>query len=111
MPAPAPRDHPAHTTPLSAAPLDEASDENAHIVGPASAGDRHFLQDYLSGVHAGDGARVIRPVLPGMTSAPVVFTRVAKTPLGRSVGASPGGDTLQVVEKLVEPWGGRLVDL
>jgi hypothetical protein len=65
----------------------------------------------LSSVHAGNGARIIRPVLPGITSAPIVFTRVQKRPLGVAIDSSPSYPKLQTIEKLLEPWQQQVVDM
>ncbi|KAH7268817.1 fungal-specific transcription factor domain-containing protein [Fusarium solani] len=102
---------PGPASPSRPVPLDEAEDDNPHIIGPAIASDRHFLEDYLSSVHAGNGARIIRPVLPGITSAPIVFTRVQKRPLGVAIDSSPSYPKLQTIEKLLEPWQQQVVDM
>lgn len=84
-------------------PLDEAEDDSPHIMGPAVASDRHFLEDYLSATQTGNNGRTIRPVLPGMASSPVVFTRVQKKPLGTATHMSVSRMKLQIIEKLLEP--------
>ncbi|KAJ5145912.1 uncharacterized protein N7515_000476 [Penicillium bovifimosum] len=94
-------------TPLSL----EADDDNPHILGPAVTGDTHILADYLSNIPGGQGIREIRPVEPGSSSSPVIFTKVQKRPLGLLVGSSPALEKLQTIEKLVEPFGPRLIDL
>ncbi|KAJ5794746.1 transcriptional regulator family: Fungal Specific TF [Penicillium paradoxum] len=94
-------------TPLSL----EADDDNPHILGPAVTGDNHVLADYLSNISGGQGIREIRPVQPGSSSSPVIFTKVQKRPLGLMVNSSPALDKLQTIEKLVEPWGPHLIDL
>lgn len=94
-------------TPLSL----EAEDDNPHILGPAVTGDNHILADYLSNISGGQGIREIRPVEPGSSSSPVIFTKVQKRPLGLMVNSSPALHKLQTIEKLVEPWGPHLIDL
>ncbi|KAJ6132614.1 transcriptional regulator family: Fungal Specific TF [Penicillium samsonianum] len=94
-------------TPLSL----EADDDNPHILGPAVTGDNHVLADYLSNISGGQGIREIRPVEPGSSSSPVIFTKVQKKPLGLMVNSSPALHKLQTIEKLVEPWGPHLIDI
>ncbi|KAJ5685826.1 hypothetical protein N7536_008445 [Penicillium majusculum] len=94
-------------TPLSL----EADDDNPHILGPAVTGDNHVLADYLSNISGGQGIREIRPVEPGSSSSPVIFTKVQKRPLGLMVNSSPALHKLQTIEKLVEPWGPHLIDI
>lgn len=94
-------------TPLSL----EADDDNPHILGPAVTGDNHVLADYLSNISGGQGIREIRPVEPGSSSSPVIFTKVQKRPLGLMVNSSPALHKLQTIEKLVEPWGPHLIDM
>ncbi|KAJ5576098.1 Transcription factor [Penicillium sp. DV-2018c] len=94
-------------TPLSL----EADDDNPHILGPAVSGDNHVLADYLSNIPGGQGMREIRPVEPGSSSSPVIFTKVQKRPLGLLVGSSPAVEKLHTIEKLVEPFGPHLIDL
>lgn len=94
-------------TPLSL----EADDDNPHILGPAVTGDNHVLADYLSNISGGQGIREIRPVEPGSSSSPVIFTKVQKRPVGLMVNSSPALHKLQTIEKLVEPWGPHLIEL
>jgi hypothetical protein len=94
-------------TPLSL----EADDDNPHILGPAVTGDNHVLADYLSNISGGQGIREIRPVQPGSSSSPVIFTKVQKRPVGLMVNSSPALQKLQTIEKLVEPWGPHLIEL
>jgi hypothetical protein len=89
----------------------EADDDNPHILGPAVTGDNHVLADYLSNIPGGQGIREIRPVEPGSSLSPVIFTKVQKKPLGLLVGSSPALEKLQTIEKLVEPFGPHLIDL
>ena len=84
-------------------PLDEAEDDSPHIMGPAVASDKHFLEDYLSTTQTGSNGKTIRPVLPGLASSPVVFTKVQKRPLGTARHVSVSRAKLQMVEKLLEP--------
>ncbi|CAG8132629.1 unnamed protein product [Penicillium olsonii] len=93
-------------TPLSL----EADDDNPHIVGPVVTGDSHVLADYLSNI-SGQGMREIRPVEPGSSSSPVIFTKVQKRPLGLTVNSNPAMKNLETIEKLVEPWGTHLIEL
>ncbi|CAG8221095.1 unnamed protein product [Penicillium salamii] len=94
-------------TPLSL----EADDDNPHILGPAVTGDNHVLADYLSNISGGQGIREIRPVEPGSSSSPVIFTKVQKRPLGLTVNCSPAMKNLETIEKLIEPWGPHLIEL
>ncbi|OQD80387.1 hypothetical protein PENANT_c036G06039 [Penicillium antarcticum] len=94
-------------TPLSL----EAEDDNPHILGPAVTGDNHVLADYLSNISGGQGIREIRPVEPGSSSSPVIFTKVQKRPFGLTWNSNPALHKLQIIEKLVEPWGSHLIDL
>ncbi|CAG8248089.1 unnamed protein product [Penicillium salamii] len=94
-------------TPLSL----EADDDNPHILGPAVTGDNHVLADYLSNISGGQGIREIRPVEPGSSSSPVIFTKVQKRPLGLTVNFSPAMKNLETIEKLIEPWGPHLIEL
>lgn len=94
-------------TPLSL----EAEDDNPHILGPAVTADNHVLADYLSNISGGQGIREIRPVEPGSSSCPVIFTKVQKRPFGLTWNSNPALHKLQIIEKLVEPWGSHLVDL
>jgi len=93
-------------------PLHPADDDDSpHILGPAVTGDSHVLADYLSNVR--DGRRaipVIRPMLGG-DSEPVIFTKVQKRPLGMVVDPTPPSLQLQMIQKLVEPWEERLVEV
>ena len=91
---------------LGAAPeaaFDANDEDNPHIVAPATAADSHFLQDYLSSIHATQGERAIRPALPGTASAPVVFMRVRKRPVGLTIDPNPSSAKLQMIVKLLEP--------
>ncbi|KAJ5573922.1 transcriptional regulator family: Fungal Specific TF [Penicillium hispanicum] len=94
-------------TPLSL----EAEDDNPHVVGPAVMGDSHVLAGYLSSFPGGRGMRSIRPVEPGSSSSPIVFTKVQKRPLGLMLNSNPALHKLQIIEKLIEPWSLHLVDL
>ncbi|USP74948.1 hypothetical protein yc1106_02222 [Curvularia clavata] len=84
-------------------PFDANDEDNPHIVAPATAADSHFLQDYLSSIHATHGERAIRPALPGTASAPVVFMRVKKRPVGLTIDPNPSSAKLQMIVKLLEP--------
>lgn len=94
-------------TPLSL----EAEDDNPHIVGPAVIDDSHVLADYLSAFSGSRGIRSIHPMEPGSSSSPIVFTKVQKRPVGMILNSNPALHKLQIVEKLIEPWSSRMVDL
>jgi hypothetical protein len=98
----------AQDTPLS---LEADDDDNPHILGPAVTGDNHVLADYLSNISGGQGIREVRPVEPGSSSSPVIFTKVKKRPVGLMVNSSPALQNLRIIEKLVEPWGPNLIEL
>lgn len=89
--------------PDSAVSLDTTEEDNPHIVGPATAGDSHFLDDYLSSIHTSDGGRIVRPVPPGVTTTPVVFMKVKKRPVGVSSHPSLSDNKLETIMKLLEP--------
>ncbi|KAI1084722.1 fungal-specific transcription factor domain-containing protein [Whalleya microplaca] len=98
----------AQDTPLS---LDEAEADNPHIIGPDMTNDNKVLADYLSTVNQNTGImRLIRPP-PGTHSGPVIFTKVQKRALGVSLNSTLAASKLQVIEKLLEPWGLRLIQL
>ncbi|EUC29299.1 hypothetical protein COCCADRAFT_106892 [Bipolaris zeicola 26-R-13] len=91
---------------LGAAPevaFDADNEDNPHIAAPATAADSHFLQGYLSSIHAAQGERAIRPALPGTASAPVIFMRVKKRPVGLTIDPNPSSAKLQMIVKLLEP--------
>jgi hypothetical protein len=95
-------------TPLS---IDDAAQENPHIVGPANTNDSQVLADYLSIIsHSNGGIRMIRPV-PSSRSKPVLFASVQKRPLGMDFVSNPSREKLRIIEKLLEPCVGKLVDL
>ncbi len=107
--------HATTDTPMS---LDIAEDDNAHIIGPDIMHDSQVVADYLSLVHPSAGIlRLIRPQpgTPGARSGggggAVIFTKVRKQPLGTSALSSPSSSKLQIIEKLVEPWSRRLLDM
>ncbi|EGY14508.1 uncharacterized protein VDAG_05672 [Verticillium dahliae VdLs.17] len=86
-------------------------DDSPHIVGPAVTSDSHVLADYLSTVrHGSRSTPMVRPMLGG-DAEPVIFTRVQPRPLGMTVDPTPPSLQLQMLEKLLEPWTDRLVDL
>ncbi|UNI18315.1 hypothetical protein JDV02_004589 [Purpureocillium takamizusanense] len=95
----------------AAVSLDATEKENPHIVGPATAGDSHFLEDYLSSIQEGGHGRAIRPILPGVTSTPVMFMRVRKRPVGLAVDLNPSSAELQTIVKLLEPWQDAVLNL
>jgi hypothetical protein len=94
-------------TPLSL----EAEKDNPHILGPTVMNDSHVLADYLSSVPGGPGMRTIRPVEPGSSLSPIVFTKVQKRPVGMVLNSNPALEKLRVIEKLVEPWALNLVNM
>ncbi|KAK9783687.1 hypothetical protein SCAR479_00246 [Seiridium cardinale] len=95
-------------TPLS---VDDAEQENPHIVGPVNTSDSQVLADYLSVISNNNGGvRMVRP-LPGSRSKPVLFSTVAKRPLGMDVSSNPSREKLQIIEKLLEPYLDQLIHL
>lgn len=95
--------NPSREQPNSAVSLDTTEEENPHIIGPATASDSHFLEDYLSNTYAKDSNRIIRPTPPGVSTAPVVFLKVKKRPVGLSKGPSLAESKLETILKLLEP--------
>lgn len=84
---------------------------NLHIVGPATTKDNQVLSDYLSAIPgATRGTRMVVPV-PASRSRPVLFTRVQKRPFGVPVNRSPSAEKLEMIEKLLEPYAGDVIDL
>ncbi|RFU80034.1 hypothetical protein TARUN_2152 [Trichoderma arundinaceum] len=95
-----------HQRPLE---LDEAEDDSPHIICPAIASDKGFLDNYLASVQTGNG--VIKSPLPGTTTNPVVFTRVQKRPIGLDLTSNPACSKLYTIEKFLEPWGPQVMDM
>ncbi|OLN81998.1 putative transcriptional regulatory protein C105.03c-like protein 2 [Colletotrichum chlorophyti] len=106
--------------------LDSPEDEdNSHIIGPAVTNDTQVLADYLSSepsIHE----RMIRVVKPrpgmqvgqtprssmsGGIRKPVIFTAVRKRPYGLSPRQTAPLQKYQIVEKMLEPWTSKLIDL
>ncbi|KAJ5888322.1 transcriptional regulator family: Fungal Specific TF [Penicillium taxi] len=88
----------------------DAENDNPHIIGPAIVRDSHVLVDYLSSAPGNQGMRSIRCAQPS-GSSPIVFTKVEKRPLGMLLNSNPAFQKLQIIEKLLEPWGSHLVEL
>ncbi|OAA59207.1 Transcription factor [Niveomyces insectorum RCEF 264] len=120
---------------------DDDDNANPHIVGPVVSNDNHVLADYLASIHAeARGMRITRPAAarapfsslptlgaaaaaaaatttttgtphgPGSTE-PVLFTHVHKRPLGMTIRPNASSLKLQTIEKLLEPWTDRLVEI
>lgn len=49
--------------------------------------------------------------VPASRSRPVLFTRVQKRPFGVPVNRSPAAEKLEMIEKLLEPYAGDVIDL
>lgn len=95
-------------TPLS---VDDAEQENPHIVGPANTSDSQVLADYLSIISLSNGGvRMVRPV-PASRSKAVLFATVQKRPVGMDLSSNPSRDKLYIIEKLLEPYTEQLIDL
>lgn len=95
-------------TPLS---VDDAEQENPHIVGPANTSDSQVLADYLSVISLSNGGvRMVRPV-PASRSKAVLFATVQKRPVGMDVSSNPSREKLYIIEKLLEPYTEQLIDL
>lgn len=97
-------------TPLS---VDDAEQENPHIVGPANTNDSQVLADYLSIISNSNnngGLRMVRPV-PASRSKPVLFATVKKRPIGVDGFPSPAREKLHIIEQLLEPYVGQLTNL
>ncbi|KAK7448572.1 fungal specific transcription factor domain-containing protein [Colletotrichum acutatum] len=114
-----------HNTHLMLA-LDSPEDEdNSHIIGPAVTNDTQVLADYLSSepsihermirvVKPRPGAQVgqmPRPTMAGGLRKPVIFTAVRKRPYGLSPRQTAPLQKYQIVEKMLEPWTSKLIDL
>jgi hypothetical protein len=95
-------------TPLS---VDDAEQDNSHIVGPANTSDIQVLADYLSVFSSSNGGvRMVRP-FPSSHSKPVIFANVKKRPLGMDNSSNPSREKLKIIEKLLEPNIDQLIDL
>lgn len=104
-----PSPHDTQGLPISLHPADD--DDSPHILGPAVTGDSHVLADYLSNARMGSRAiHMIRPMLSGGDTEPVMFTKVQKRPLGMAVDPTPPSLQLHMIQKLVEPWEEPLVE-
>ncbi|KAH7175648.1 fungal-specific transcription factor domain-containing protein [Dactylonectria macrodidyma] len=93
--------------------LGSADDQqhNLHILGPAVTSDNQVLSDYLSAMPgATRGSRLVIPV-PGNRSQPVLFTMVQKRPLGMAVNRSRSAEKLEMIERLLEPYEGDVIDV
>ncbi|KAI8965238.1 fungal-specific transcription factor domain-containing protein [Daldinia sp. FL1419] len=97
----------SQSTPVS---IGETEEEN-HIISPTMTGDSQVLADYLSTTAAGShGMRLVRPKRTNLRRQ-VFFTVVQKRPLGLTLNENPSHSKYQVVEKLLEPWTGQLINL
>jgi hypothetical protein len=97
-------------SPLALGSNDEQP-HNLHIVGPAVTSDNQVLSDYLSSMpSASRGSRFIRPAI-GNRSRPVLFTTVQKRPVGLDSNLSFAEERLQLIEKILEPFTGDLLDV
>lgn len=93
--------------------LNSIEDENLnlHIVGPAATDDSRVLTDYLAGVPG--APRTIRMAIPvsSGSSKTILFTPTQKRPVGMSVHRSPSAEKLEIIEKLLEPLLGNIIEL
>ncbi|KAI2465391.1 fungal-specific transcription factor domain-containing protein [Annulohypoxylon bovei var. microspora] len=95
-------------TPLS---IEDTEHENPHIISPAMTSDSQVLTEYLSTMGSdGCGIRLIRPKQTN-GSRQVLFTAVQKRPVGLTINPSPSYTNCEIIEKLVEPWTEKLIDL
>lgn len=106
--------------------LDSPEDEdNSHIIGPAVTNDTQVLADYLSSepsIHE-RMIRVVKPrpgtqvgqmprsTMPGGIRKPVIFTAVRKRPYGLAPRQTAPLQKYQILEKMLEPWTSKLIDL
>lgn len=104
------RDGQADETPES---LDSQEDDsNQRVIGPALNGDSHLLAQYLPSPPGGTRhTRTVWPVTTSMVSAPIVFTKARKRPLGLNSAYDPAREKLQLIQKLLEPLLPELVNL
>ncbi|KFA65292.1 hypothetical protein S40285_02692 [Stachybotrys chlorohalonatus IBT 40285] len=114
LPSPPPAPSPIPGSKVQESPLALASrddqQQNLHIVGPAGRDDSQVLADYLAGFPGGTrSARMIVPV-SAAHSRPVLFTMVDKRPVGTAEDRSVSAQKLVIIEKLLEPYIGLLVD-
>ncbi|KAI1394427.1 fungal-specific transcription factor domain-containing protein [Hypoxylon trugodes] len=99
-------DHPG-STPLS---IEDTENENPHVISPAITSDSQVLMDCLSTLNSeGCGIRLIRPKRTTGNRS-VLFTAVEKRPVGLAIGPNPSYTKCQIIEKLLEPWGERLIN-
>lgn len=95
--------------------LGETDQESSHIVGPVVANDAEMLQSYLSVMGSTAAFHpTIRPSPYALYSKgpnPVLCTTIRKQPVGVVIDKTPGFDQCQVIERLVEPFAGDLIDL
>ncbi len=94
--------------------LDSLEDENSNqrLVGPALESDSQALSSILaSNLHGRHVMRTVWTSNPSGWSAPIVFTRSRKRPVGLQSGLNPAQAKLQLIEKFLEPWLSRLIEL
>lgn len=101
----------------SLAPLNTLADdgeENPHIIGPVVGYDSHVLADYLTSTQtmASSGLRLTRLTRSVANTEPVLFTRVQKRPLGLTTRrTNTAALQLEIIEKLLEPFTGKILDV
>lgn len=94
--------------------LDSPEDEgsNQRLIGPVLESDTRALSGILHG--NAQGRHVVRTLWTGNPSgwsAPIVFTRTRKRPVGLDQGLNPTKRKLELIEKFLEPWVSCLVRL
>jgi hypothetical protein len=83
---------------------------NLHVVGPAVTNDSKVLSDYLSRIPGvRPSTRVVIPV-PAGSSRPMLFTMVQKRPVGVMENPSPSAAKLEIIEKILGPRCGDVID-
>ncbi|KAI6090616.1 hypothetical protein F4821DRAFT_21167 [Hypoxylon rubiginosum] len=98
----------SQSSPIS---IGDTDHENPHIISPAVTSDNQVLTDYLSTTsNANCGIRLIRPKRTN-GSKQVLFTIVQKRPVGLTINPSPSYTKCEIIEKLLEPWTERLIDV
>ncbi|KAI0106590.1 fungal-specific transcription factor domain-containing protein [Hypoxylon sp. NC0597] len=95
-------------TPLS---IEDTENENAHIISPAVTSDNQVLSEYLSTMsNSTYGIRLIRSKRAN-SARQVLFTAVQKRPVGLTINPNPSYTKCEIIEKLLEPWTGQLIDI
>lgn len=107
--APAPAVH-EDESPLALVSNDDQQ-HNLHIVGPAATSDNQVLSDYLSAMPGATRGSSMVTVAPGNPSRPVLFTMVEKVPLGLAASRSPSAEKVEIIEKILEPFGPDVIDV